>query len=82
MHGVKLYGANRDQLDSLVLVMRIFSEDIQMLLHCYFLPSSGIRTRRVETEIEGMMLAAQEQALKSDYHPPKQFALFASMKAV
>jgi len=30
MDDLKLYGANRDQLDSLIQVVRIFSQDIKM----------------------------------------------------
>ena len=32
MDDLKLYGANKDQLDSLIQVVRIFSQDIKMLL--------------------------------------------------
>ena len=56
MDDLKLYGANRDQLDSLVQTMRIFSEYIQMsfgLHECALLQmKSGrkLNTARIELQ--------------------------------
>ena len=60
MDDLKLYGANKDQLDSLIQVVRIFSQDIKM--------SFGLEKRAVLRMRRGRRVDSSGINLPDDHH--------------